>query len=318
MFAVVALTRAYTGAAPNAHTVTLGWFNPFTVNNSSDFTQAMLAGIFIYWGWDTGATVNEETQNPRIAPARAAIPTTLLVVLYVIVSMAAVAFDEPALAAYQGDDFLAPLATTVLGPGMDKVLIFAVLTSAAACTQTTILPTARTIISMARAGALPGVVGQNSSALPEPGFATLAMGAVSGGWYLGLILIANRDVLSDSVTATAIGIAFYYGLTGIACVAYYRRELRKDVKSFILIGVVPALGGLIMFVLFVEACINYSSPDQGKTSFYGIGAAVIFGVGGLALGLILMALARLGLPDFFKRKREVFKSRMPTPNYFDH
>ena len=58
----------------------------------------MLVAVFLYWGWDTGATVNEETENPPSAPARAAIlATVLLVGLYVIVAVAAVAFAEPGL-----------------------------------------------------------------------------------------------------------------------------------------------------------------------------------------------------------------------------
>jgi transposase len=40
------------------------------------------------------------------------------------------------IAPVNGDDFLSPLATTVLGPGLGKLLVFAVLTSAAACTRT--------------------------------------------------------------------------------------------------------------------------------------------------------------------------------------
>jgi amino acid transporter len=306
VFAVVALGKVYSGAAPGTSPVSLDWFNPFTVDNSTDFTQAMLAAVFIYWGWDTGATVNEETKNPKTAPARAGIVSTFLLVgLYVIVSVAAVAFAEPQLAVYSGDDFLAPLATNVLGSGLDKLLIFAVLTSSAACTQTTILPTARTVISMARAGALPRKFADIHPRYLTPGFATLAMGAVSIVWYLGLVFISDNNVLTDSVTATAIGIAFYYGLTGFACVVYYRREILKSIKNFIFIGVVPALGGLIMFALFIESCITYSNPDQDKTSFYGVGAALIFGLGALAFGLIVMAFARLGLPDFFRRKREI-------------
>jgi amino acid transporter len=306
VFAAVALVKVYSGAAPGSQTVALSWFNPFTVDSRGDFTQAMLAAVFIYWGWDTGASVNEETKNPRTAPARAAIVSTfLLVALYVLVSVAAVSFAEPGLATYRGDDFLAPLAASVLGPGIDKLLILAVLSSAAACTQTTILPTARTVISMARAAALPKKFADIHPRYLTPGFATLVMGAVSIVWYIGLIFISNNNVLQDSVTATAIGIAFYYGLTGFACVVYHRRELVKNLKNFLLIGAAPALGGLIMLALFIEACINYSSPDQDKTSFHGIGGALIFGIGALILGLILMAIVRLGSPEFFRRKPEV-------------
>jgi amino acid transporter len=305
LFAGVALAKVYSGAAPGTP-ISLAWFNPLTAINTGDFNQAMLVAIFIYWGWDTGAAVNEETENPNIAPARAAVVSTVLLVgLYVVVAVAAIAFAEHDLETFSGDDFLAPLGASVLGPVIGKLLIFAVLTSAAACTQTTILPAARTAISMARAGALPKAFGRVHPRFLTPGFATLAMGAVSAVWYLGLVYIANNDVLTDSVTATAIGIAFYYGLTGFACVAYYRRELFKSAKNFFCIGLLPALGALSMAALFFGACVNYMRPDQSKASLFGIGAALIFGVGGLALGLVLMALARLGLPEFFKRKPEV-------------
>ncbi len=314
IFAVVALVKAYAGSVAGAHPVSLGWFNPFIVNNRTDFIQAMLAAVFIYWGWDTGASVNEETKNPKIAPARGAIVSTIVLVgLYVMVAIAAVAFAEPGLAAYQGDDFLAPLATTVLGPGVDKLLVFAVLTSAAACTQTTILPTARTVISMARAGALPRKFAEIHPHYLTPSFATLVMGVISIIWYLGITFISNNDVLTDSVTATAIGIAFYYGLTGFACVVFYRRELLNSFKNFVFIGLVPALGGLAMLALFIESCINYSNPDQDKTSFHGIGAALIFGVGALVLGLIIMAFARVGFPLFFKRRPEVVDPALIAP-----
>ncbi len=62
--------------------------------------------------------------------------------------------------AEQGEgDVLAALANEVLGSPLDKLMIIAVLTSAAASTQTTILPTARTALSMGAKGALPEVLG---------------------------------------------------------------------------------------------------------------------------------------------------------------
>jgi amino acid transporter len=305
IFAVVALTKVYSGAAPGTP-VALSWFNPFTIDNGSDFTQAMLIAIFIYWGWDTGTSLNEETANPRTAPARAAIVSTILLVgIFVIVSVAAISFAEPGLSTYAGDDFLAPLANNVLGPGISQLLIIAVLTSAAACTQTTILPAARTAISMARAGAVPKRFGEIHPRFLTPSFATLVMGGISIVWYLGLVLISNNSVLTDSVSATAIGIAFYYGLTGFACVAYYRHEIFKSFKNFIFIGVVPAIGGISMLALLVASCINYADPGQSKTSFGGVGSALIFGVGGLGIGVVLMVWAHIARPEFFRRKREV-------------
>ena len=198
---------------------------------------------------------------------------------------------SPGSPSISGDDFLAPLASNVLPYGLDKLLIFAVVTSAAASTQTTIIPTARTVISMARAGALTKKFADIHPRYLTPSFATLVMGAVSIVWYIGLTFIPNTDILTNSVIATAFGIAFYYALTGFACVVYYRRELRKNIKNFVFIGVVPALGGLIMLALFILACRSYVKPDQDNTSIFGVGPPLVFGVGGLIVGLILMVFA---------------------------
>ena len=62
---MVAFDKVYGRATPTAHDVALAWFNPFTVTTPATFAQAMLVAVFIYWGWDTGATVNEETENPQ-------------------------------------------------------------------------------------------------------------------------------------------------------------------------------------------------------------------------------------------------------------
>jgi amino acid transporter len=307
IFAVVALAKVY-GAAPPAGSkpVALDWFNPLGVSDSGNFAQAMLIAVFIYWGWDCGASVNEETENPRTAPARAAVVSTLLLLgLYVLVAVAAVAFAEPALTKPSGDNFLAPLANEVLGFWPAELLILSVVLSAIASTQTTILPTARTVVSMAHAGALPKKLGEIHPRLMTPGFATLVMGAFSIIWYVSLSYIPNTDILTDSITATAFGIAFYYALTGFACVIYFRRELKRSAKNFIFMGVLPAVGGLTMLALFVLAFDSYFGPDQDNTSICGIGPPLVFGAGGLLLGIILMMFARIGLPDFFKRKTEI-------------
>lgn len=312
IFAVVALAKVYGSAPPaGAQHVALAWFNPFAVRDSGAFGQAMLIAVFIYWGWDTGASVNEETRNPKTAPASAAVVSTLiLVALYVLVAVAAVAFAEPGLAKNSGDDFLAPLAKSVLPGWLAELLILAVITSAAASTQTTILPAARTMISMAHAGALPKKFGDVHYRNMTPGFATLAMGAVSIVWYLVLAYIPNADILIDSVTATAFGIAFYYALTGFAGAIYYRRELGKSLHNFISMGLVPALGGLMMLALFVMACRSYFGPDQDNTAIFGFGPPLVFGVGALLAGVILMAMARFALPHFFGRKPEVVDSAL--------
>jgi amino acid transporter len=306
LFAIVALIKVYGGGAPSSsHHVSADWFNPFSIHGFSNFTEAILLAVFIYWGWDSGVTVNEETENPGTAPGRAAIVSTIVLVgIYVLVAVAATAFAGPDLLSKNATDVFAPIGHNVFGSGLDKLLIIAVLTSASASTQTTILPTARTVLSMARAGAIPRRFGQIHPTHLSPGVATLAMGGVSILWYVALTIL-SKHVLSDSILALGLGIAFYYGLTGIACVVFYRREIFKSAKNFFLIGVLPLTGALVLFALFIKSCFDLGKKSAGSTVIFGLGGPLVIGLGALLLGLPLMLLSQWKLPDFFRRKPEV-------------
>ena len=55
IFSVVALVKVYSGnGLPTSHHVQASWFNPFDIHGFSNFTEAILLAVFIYWGWDTG------------------------------------------------------------------------------------------------------------------------------------------------------------------------------------------------------------------------------------------------------------------------
>ena len=116
------------------------------------------------------------------------------------------------------------LGTKVFGSPWDKLLIIAVLTSASASTQTTILPTARTTLSMARWKSIPPIIGRIHPRYLTPDVATLGMGALSIVFTLLLVgFNSSQDVLGDSITALGFSILFYYGFTGLACVIYFRQ-----------------------------------------------------------------------------------------------
>jgi amino acid transporter len=64
LFAIVALVKVCSGSAPagSIHP-SFSWINPFSLG-VSEISAGMLLAVFIYWGWDTTATVNEETEDP--------------------------------------------------------------------------------------------------------------------------------------------------------------------------------------------------------------------------------------------------------------
>jgi amino acid transporter len=307
LFAAVALAKVYFGD-PGGYHVQADWFNPFTLHGGvKALIDGMLLGVFIYWGWDSGVCVNEESQDSASGPGKAAVMSTILLVLiYLVVTVAAQAYAGTTFLKHHGDDVLSALGGPVLGSPLDKILIIAVLTSASASTQTTILPTARTTLSMARFGAIPKAFGRIHPRYLTPDVSTLAMGAVSLVWTLFIINV-SQNILNDSITAIGFQIAFYYGLTGFACVVFYRRELFKSAKNFIMVGVAPFLGGAILTFIFVKAFLDYktTSTDVNYSGgFLGVGTPVAIGIGGLLIGAVLMVFANFVYPAFFKRKWE--------------
>ena len=177
LFAIVALVKVYSGDAPDASIhPSLSWFNPFTLS-PSEISAGMLLAVFIYWGWDTTATVNEETEDSSEAPGKATVVSTLILLgIYLIVAVAAQSYAGVDDLIKNQEDVLSSLGTEVFGSPLDKILIIAVLTSAAASTQTTILPTARTTLSMARANAMPKSLGKVHPRFLTPHVSTILMG----------------------------------------------------------------------------------------------------------------------------------------------
>jgi amino acid transporter len=308
IFAVVALVKVAAGdAGPNSIDPSISWISPFGVGSTSAFIDGVLLSVFIYWGWDSTVTVNEESENSSETPGRAAIVSTFILLLtYVIVAVAAQSYNGPKELIDNSDDVFGNLGNAVLGSPLDKLLIIAVLTSAAPSTQTTILPTARTSLSMARAGAMPESLGRIHPRFLTPHISTILMGVLSIVWYVGLTIV-SENILFDSIAALGLMIAFYYGLTGFACVVYYRRELFNSVRNFVMIGVLPLLGGLMLFGVLVKSCIDLSKPENSESgnSWLGLGPPLVIGIGSMLLGVLLMLWWSAGHKDFFRRKPEV-------------
>jgi amino acid transporter len=305
VFAAVALIKVYANNPAGSVHVSGSWFNPFQIDSFSALVDGVLLGVFIYWGWDSGVAVNEESENRNEGPGRAAVVSTLILLLiYVVVSAAAQAYGGAKFLIDNQSDVLSALGGHVFGSPLDKILILAVLSSASASTQTTILPTARTTLSMADWGAFPKAFGRIHPRFQTPSFSTILMGAVSILWFV-LVVAISTNVLGDSITGLGFAIAFYYGLTGFACVVYYRHQLFRSVRNFVYAGLFPLLGGGILTAIFVKAFIDYKKPDAGYSkAVLGIGTPVVIGIGMLLIGVVLMVVWRFVNPSFFKRKPE--------------
>ncbi|WP_198950556.1 APC family permease [Kineosporia sp. A_224] len=317
IFAVVALFKVYTGTAEDySLTPSLSWFWPGGLSLGDVVAPAILTAVFIYWGWDTAVTTNEEADDPATTPGRAAvISTVLLLATYALITVATVAFAGVGTEGVglgneeNASDVFAAIGPDLFGDSfLGKVglllLSASILTSASASTQTTILPTARTALSMGAYKALPMSFTKIHPRFLTPTTATVAMGVVSTVFYV-LFTLVSSNLLGALIGSVGLMIAFYYGLTGFACVWFYRKTLTKTPRDLFMRGVLPFLGGTMLFAAFVYALKNYAAPDWitddngDNVTIFGFGAVAVVGVLAMLLGLVLMLVWRVMSPDYF-------------------
>jgi amino acid transporter len=320
VLSVTALVRVYGGhPSPGSLQPSISWLSPSHLSISA-FVSGIILMVFIYWGWDTTLSVNEETADKSRTPGRAAIiSTALLLVTYVIVIISVQAFcgvgDKGCgltNSAHQSDVLSAiggaVFGTSGFGTFLSRLLILMVLSSAAASTQTTILPTARSTLSMSAYGALPESFAKIHPRYLTPTVSTLVMGTISIALYIPLNYLSGGNPIADAVTAIGLYIAFYYGLTAFSCVWYYRRTLTSSAWNLWMRGILPGLGGLILYAAgFYSLQSDWVASNSYTTWMvpvlhWQIGGIFIIAALAALAGVIGFVFMRVTAPAFFRKE----------------
>jgi amino acid transporter len=322
VLSITALVKVGTGHHPaSSIAVSASWFNPFHAS-FSPFITGMVLFLFIYWGWDTAVSINEETADRAKTPGRSAIISTiLLLVIYLLVTTSVQSFAGIGTSGIglgnsnNAGDVLSIMGGAVFGTSgfgtfLTRLLILMVLSSAAASTQTTILPTARTTLSMAVYKAIPRSFAKIHPKYLTPTVSTLFMGGVSIALYLIMNYISHGNAISDAVTCCGIWIAFYYGLTAFTCVWYYRRTLTENARNLWMRGILPGLGGLILY--FAGGWSLWQDYDVATGNSYTlftvpglhwqVGGVFVIAVLSALGGLIWFVWLRIAQPAFFRKE----------------
>nr|WP_245160598.1 APC family permease [Blastococcus sp. CT_GayMR20] len=306
VFAGVAISRGVAGDSPfDALTPSWRWLDPFGAGGAA-LTGGLLLGVFAYWGWESAVNLTEETTNSRTAPGRAAVLSTVVLLLtYLAVGTAVVSFAGTDWLAGNADEeeaVFALLSSEALG-GWDWVVLLAVATSAIASTQTTIIPASRTGLSMARRAALPRRFASISPLHRTPDVSTWWVAVVGIAWYLGVGLV-SENALYDSITGLSLLIALYYALTGLACAVYFRRRLLRSVRDFLLLGVGPFTGAAMLAWLLVLSVRDLADAENSYTgqAWFGVGPPLVIGVGVMLAGVVLMLWWRSRDAAFWREK----------------
>jgi amino acid transporter len=325
VLSVTALVRVYSGHHPASSVhPSLSWLNPLHVGGFQAFIGGLTYMLFIYWGWDTAVSVNEETKDKNKTPGQAAIISTfLLLVTYVLVIFSVLAFAGTGSTGIgltnpsNSSDVLSVMGSAIFGSGgfgtfLSRLLILMVLSSAAASTQTTILPTARTTLSMAAYKALPASFARIHPRYLTPTVSTIVMGVISIAIYSVMNYTGHGNfVILDAVVALGLYIAFYYGLTALSCVWYYRKTLTSSTRNLFMRGILPGLGWLIMwgaggYTLWqtwdVGTAYSYTSLTLPFYPNWHVGGSFVIAFLAAVAGVLVFIYMRLTAPAYFKKE----------------
>jgi ABC-type phosphate transport system permease subunit len=136
------------------------------------------------------------------------------------------------------------------------------------------------------------------------------MGAISIALYIPFNYLSGGNVIADAVTAIGLYIAFYYGLTGFACAWYYRKQLTSSARNLWMQGILPVLGGLIMYfaggwslwedwdVATGNSYTSWTVPGLG----WQIGGTFVIAFVSALVGLIVGIYMRFAYPAYFRKQ----------------
>jgi amino acid transporter len=191
------------------------------------------------------------------------------------------------------------LAAPVMGP-FAILLSLAVLSSCGASLQSTFVSPARTLLAMGYYKALPSRFAAVDARFNSPNYAIIFAGIVSAAFYVLMRLISD-NVLNDTIQSLGLMICFYYGLTALACVWYFRDSLFSSARNVLFRFLAPLLGGIGLIVVFLQTAVDSWDPAFGSGSeLFGIGLVFVIGIGILVAGAAVMLITYLRNPDFFR------------------
>ena len=305
VMSIWALTRVGLGTAPAGHlNVALAWFDPFKVKHFNDFVIGLADMLFIYWGWDTALNLNEETADAETTPGKAGVYSTfLLLIIYALVILATQSFAGIGTKGIglgnpnHVNDVLSILGPAIFGHStfasiLDHLLLLMVLSSAVVLDPDH--DPANGAYGAVDVGAqgFARFVREDPQRFLTPTVATVTFGAVSAGLYVAMNFISAGHVISDSVDALGVMIAFYYGLTGFSCAWYYHKQAFRASGTSSCSWPLPLTGGIILWLILVWSFWYYWNPANSYTHWevFGrdIGGTFSLDVGTLLVGVILM------------------------------
>ncbi|MFF4017343.1 APC family permease [Streptomyces sp. NPDC001843] len=232
------------------HTFSFSWFDPFEISSGKTFAQGMVLAVFFFWGWDAAFSVNEETKSPGDAARGGLIALFAMLGLFLFASVAFQREMSLAELVRNGPQALPYLGEKLAAEPWDTLPLVALMFSAVASVQATLIPTARGLLAMGRDRTMGPLWTRIHPRYGTPAAGTVVVMAIAA--VIALLAVALpklSEMLLAAVNAIGLVVALYYGLTALACAVRFRSARHEGPREALLAVGVPAVSGLILLGL---------------------------------------------------------------------
>jgi len=276
LFGISIAAFFHTGSAGAVTKFSWSWFG-FNYPPGT-FAASSLIVVFLYWGWDVTCNLSEETKGhpPNAAGNGGFYSVFVTIASFVAFTVAALMMFSLATASGFSDNLIYHVALAAgLGKFGGYAASLALILSSIATLETTMLQFSRTLFAMGRDRALPatfGVVHEKTVTPVRTMYLLLGVGLIL--IFASSFMPSIAKILSDSVSAIAVQVCYYYGLAGLVCTWAYRDSYKTSAATFIGYAVFPFLSAVALIVLGLYAITTFDMTTK------------IVGIGGLLVGIV--------------------------------
>ncbi|MDN4594505.1 APC family permease [Polycladomyces subterraneus] len=273
------------------------WFSPSAFPSPAVFISGALIATFYYWGWDVSANLNEETKDSRRIPGLGAMIGIIFIFaifeLFTVATQLGMSLKDINDAS---SNILQHLGVLLYGPVWGNVMVLAVALSTIATLETTLLQVTRTLFAMGRDGVISKKFGAVHPKWRTPYVASIVITIFA----LLLFVLSNflssiNTVMTYAINAIGLQVVFYYGLTCLAVIFYYRKVLFQSVPNFIFLFTLPLVAAIFLLTVGIA-----DIPKLGITTDS-------IGIGLIAIGIIPLLWGRFKRrASFYYQPREVY------------
>ena len=287
---LVLVVAAYvTFSAKAVHPFSFAWFSPTAFGDFNTFMAGMLVAVFYYFGWDVTSNVAEEAEGKGASGGSSGVYGMVgVMAAFLFVQVAVQMGMSLEMVEQHGANLLSALGDAVLPRPWGNIAILAVILSTVGTIETQMTQCARLLYSMGRDGVLHTRFAEIHPRFQTPWLA----GVVVWGLAIALLALSSASesiggVMSRLISAIGVMVALYYGMTGAACVWYYRRSLTADTRTLIMRGVWPGLSAAFLLYLGARQTLELGIEVAGLT------------LAALAMGLLPMLYFRFRYKSAF-------------------